>query len=166
MPIEPEIEEKFRELVGHAIRNQVEEIARVIAEAGEKGTGRFLGLAVQSSAYITIHVSEGWPKDANLRGVARVASESAARLPITVDEIHAYLSRFVFGNEQLEVVFPEAEKQALIPLYTLANQLVAFKPPLGKGWNAWLDVIEEALETAEKIAPLAAPAVAYMHLKK
>lgn len=169
MPIDEKTDQTFRELVGHSIRNRVDEIQRVIAEAGEKGTGQLLSLVIQSSAYIVINASERWPKNVDLKEAARISSESAARLPISADEIHSYLSRVVFGSEQLNAVFPDAEKSALVPLYTLASLLVAFDPPKesnGKDWNDWVDVIEAAIEAAEQVAPLAAPAVAYRYLRK
>lgn len=72
----------------------------------------------------------------------------------------------VFGSERLDAVFPDPEKATLVPLYTLANQVVAFNPPQGDDWNDWVDVIEAAIEAAEQVAPLAVPAVAYRYLKK
>ncbi|MBO0802693.1 MAG: hypothetical protein J2P25_06405 [Nocardiopsaceae bacterium] len=166
MMIDPKTDDTFRQITEHAIRNRVDDMARVIAEAGEKAYGQIAGLVVQASAYIAIDASERWPNDADLREVARIASESKASLPVTADEIHAYLSRVVFGTDRVDSVFGDAEKAALVPLYTLANLLVAFKPPQGKGWNDWLDVIESAIETADVVPGTAAPMVMNRYLKK
>jgi hypothetical protein len=67
----------------------------------------------------------------------------------------------IFGNEEMNTVFPDPDKSGPLPLYTLASQVVAFNPPQGDGWNDWLDVIEAGIEAAEQVPRLAAPAVMY-----
>lgn len=161
MTIDPKTDDMLREITEHAIRNQVDDIAKVIVEAGEKAYGQAAGLVVQASAYIAIDASERWPNDADLKEVARIASESRAGLPVTADEIHAYLSRVVFGPEEITAVFADGQKAALVPLFTLASQLVAFKQPQGKGWNDWLDVIESAIEAADQVRATDLPAMVY-----
>jgi hypothetical protein len=54
----------------------------------------------------------------------------------------------------------------LTPLYVLANQLIAFKSPQGKGWNSFLDVIEAAAEEASQASDHPLPLLAYQYLKK
>lgn len=163
MPISNKIDETFREIMQYAIRNEVEELQRMFAEAGEKATGQIFSLAVQASAYITIDVSEGWPDDGDLKEVAKITARSRAKAPVAYDEVYTYLSRVVFGRKKLEVVFPDPEKAAMVPLFTLANQVIAFNPPQGEGWNEWLDVIETGIEAAEKIPDWAVPAAMYRY---
>lgn len=154
-------DETFRELVDHAIHNRLDDVAGTISRAGEKGYEAVAPLVIQAAAYICIYVSERWPNDADLKDTARIASESGTGLPVTAEQTHAYLSRAVFGTEQVLQVFNGDENAPVIPLFVLANLLVSFKAPQGKGWNAWLDVIENAIETAEQTRSDVLPALMY-----
>lgn len=158
--IDPKTEETFRELTGHAIHSRQDDMARVIAEAGEQVYGAVVALAVQAAAYVCIDTAERWPTDADLKSAARIASEGKTGLPVTADEIRAYLSGVVFGSDT------GANGHAMMPLFALATLVTGFKPPQGKGWNDWLDVIEAAIEAADQVQISVLPALVYRFGRK
>lgn len=166
MAIDPKTDETFRDLVDHALHNRVEDVAATIAEAGEKGWERVSSLVIQASAYVAIDASQRWPNDADLKETARIASESRASLPVTADEIHAYLSQVVFGTDRVDGIFKDPEKAALVPLCSLANLLISFVPPAATDQWGYLDVIESAIEAADQARTTDLPAMVFRFGRK
>lgn len=162
MAINQELEETFRKLVGHAIRNEQHDITRIITKAGPETTGRVISLCIRAGAYVCLYAAERWPGDADLKEVTRAASEAGTGLPVTESDMYNYLSRVVFGAETGAGNF----SNPLVPLFTLANLLVAFDPPHGKGWNDWLDVIESAIEAADQVRATDLPAMVFRFARK
>jgi hypothetical protein len=116
-----------------------------------------LPLWLFASAYIAIDVSGRWPTDADLREIAKHASESATELDITEQEICEYLSRVALGPQKLDDVF-SIEGLATIPLFATANLLLTFSPG-EKHWWEYLDQIWEAAEVAERTSLTVLPAL-------
>lgn len=165
MPIDPKTEKAFRDLLDHALHNRLDDVARGIAEAGPETYEHAAALAVQVAAYIVINAAERYPSAADLKKTASIAAESKTNLPIAEDDIHAFLSRMVFGTENGLAVFQGNEDAPLIPLYATANLILSFTPKGTKMWN-YLDVIESAIEAAEQARADTLPAFVYRFSRK
>jgi hypothetical protein len=157
MGIDPKIEQPTRKMLGHAIRHELDELAALVRAEGSETLISSLPLCLFASAYIAIDVSDRWPTDADLREIAKHASESATELDITEQEIYEYLSRVALGPQKLDDVF-SIEGLATIPLFATANLLLTFSPG-EKHWWEYLDQIWEAAETAERTSLTVLPAL-------
>lgn len=162
MPINPKIEAPLRDMLGHSIRTELDDVARIMTKTGDKAYAEALTLCIQATAYITIDVGKRWPTDAGLRECAKIAARSRTDLPVTEDEMYQYLKRSVFGFEPLKAVFPDDEKLGSVPLFTTANLLVSFTPK-GQHWDDYLDTIWNSIEAAEKAGFAILPALMYRH---
>src|SRR5260370_26622704 len=106
MAIDPKIEQPTRKMLGHAIRQELDDLAALIHA---EGNPTFLGavdLCVFASGYIAIDVCQRWPTEADLREIARVSAQSATHLDISAQQIYEFLSRVALGSETLDHVFP------------------------------------------------------------
>jgi hypothetical protein len=128
----------------------------VRAEGSEVLPGS-IPLCLFASAYIAIDVSDRWPTDADLREIAKNASQSATELDIAEQEIYEYLARVALGPEKLDDVF-SVEGFATVPLFATANLLLTFAPR-EKHWWEYLDQIWDAAETAERTSLTVLPAL-------
>ena len=76
MPIiDPKVEEPARQMLGHAIRGELAELAAAIRAGGSERYQQVLGLFLVTAAYIAVDVSGRWPTDADLRKIARAVAE-------------------------------------------------------------------------------------------
>lgn len=158
MPIDPKIEDPTRTMLGHAMRHELEELAAVVAAAGNETVIGAIGLCVLASGYIAIDVSGmRWPTDPVLRKIAHNASDSATELDLEESDIYEYLSRVALGQEKLDDVFA-MPKAGMLPLLITANLLATFRPR-DKHWWEYLDQIWGAAETAERTNVTVLPAL-------
>ena len=157
MGIDPKVEQSTRKMLGHAIRHELDDLASVVRAMGSEALVSSLPLCQFASAYIAVDVSDRWPTDADLREIAKHASESATELDITEQEIYEYLSRVALGAEKLDDVFSD-EGLATIPLFATANLLLTFSPG-EKHWWEYLDQIWDAAEAAERTSLTVLPAL-------
>jgi hypothetical protein len=157
MVIDPKIEQPTRKMLGHAIRGELADLAALAREEGTETLMRAIPLCLFASGYIAIDVADHWPTDADLRKIARNASQSATELDISEQEIYEYLSRVALGPEKLDDVL-SVEALATIPLYATANLLLTFAPSEMHWWE-YLDQIWDAAETAERTSLTVLPAL-------
>ena len=157
MPIDPKIEQPTRKMLGHAIRHEFDDLAALARAEGAEALMRSIPLCLLASAYIAIDVADRWPTDADLRKIAKNASQSATELDISEQEIYEYLSRVALGPEKLDDVF-SIEALATVPLYATANLLLTFAPQ-EKHWWEYLDQIWDAAETADRTSLTVLPAL-------
>jgi hypothetical protein len=157
MGIDPKIEHPTRKMLGHAIRHELDELATLVQAEGNEVLIGSIPLCLFISGYISIDVAGGWPNDADLREIAKLASESATQLDISEREIYEYLSRVALGQEKLDDVF-SVEGLATIPLYATANLLLTFAPR-DMHWWEYLDQIWDAAEAAESTKLTVLPAL-------
>lgn len=160
MVIEESIEEPLRKMLYHSIRNELDEVAEVAVSMGDKAYTVGIELCVLITGYITVDVCERWPIDADLREMARRCARSVTKLPVTEEDMYTFLSRVVFGVEQLDSVFSDQEKVVKVPLFTAANALLSFFPE-GSHWQDYLDQIWDGVETASKTRDTVLPALEY-----
>jgi hypothetical protein len=163
MPIDPKIEAPLRKMLGHAMRGELDDLYALILAAGEQVSEAATVLAIKASGYISVQVSERWPLEPDIKALSRHAADTP-NTQVTADEIAAYLSRVVLGNESPLTVFPGDKKAGIIPLFSTANLLVSYCAQHRDQWD-YLDSIWNALDAAETIDKSLPPAVVYLYGK-
>lgn len=152
MPIEPEVEEPARDLLGYAIRGEFDEYADAMADIGAQRYVDARDLCLRLSGYVVIDAcGREWPTDTDLRRVAELLGQAEMKFDLEEGDVYEYLARTVLGFEPLSDVFTDNEKAATVPFFATAALLVAYRPQ-GTDWWEYLDIVEQALEDAEPIA--------------
>ena len=157
MPIDPKIEQPTRQMLAHAIKHELDDLAALIHAVGDKTFLSAIDLCVFAAGYIAIDVCQRWPTEADLREIARVSAQSETHLDISEEEIYALLSRVALGSEKLDDIFT-VEGVGPVPLYATANLLLTFFPK-GEHWFEYLDQIWNAADTAERTSLKVLPAL-------
>jgi hypothetical protein len=157
MGIDPKTEQSTRQMLGHAIRHELDDLAAFVQSTGNDALLGSIPLCLFASAYIAIDVSDRWPTDADLREIAKHAAQAVTRLDITEQEIYAYLARVALGEDKLDDVF-SVEGLATVPLFATANLLLTFCPR-EKEWWEYLDQIWDSAEAADRISLALLPAL-------
>lgn len=160
MPIDPKVEEPLRDLLGLAVRHELDALMDKFMSVSDERYVECLKLCVVASGYIVVDVCEQWPRDVDVREAARVAAKSATRLPVAEEDIYTFLSRSVFGSEAIDNAFADPEKVVQVPLFTLANLLSKFRPEALHWWE-YLDQIWGAVGIAEQTRAEVLPALTY-----
>jgi hypothetical protein len=163
--VDPKAEQQARRMLAHAIRRDLDNLDAVIHDVGDTTFAAIVDLCVLAAAYSAIDASGlAWPSDVMLRQVADDASESAARLDISGEEIFALLSRVAFGSENPDDVFT-VEGAGPAPLYATASLLLTYCPQ-GMDWPEYLDQIWNAYDAAEMIDKSVLPALMFRVCKE
>jgi hypothetical protein len=155
--IDPKIEQQARQMLGHAIRHELDDLAALVTAVGDKAFVAVIDLCVFAAGYIAIDVCERWPVDADLRDIAVRAEQSVTRLDISKGQIYEFMSRVALGNEMLNDVF-DVQGVGLVPLYTTANLLLKFHPREMKWWE-YLDQIWNSAGATAALGPAELPAL-------
>lgn len=150
MPIDQLVSDQFRVMLGFAIRNETDQFMEGIQEVGERRYEAFIALAINVAGHVAVDAAERYPTDPDLRKIAEIAGRARTGLPITEEEIYLFLSKVVFGRETLSAVHEDGGKAALIPMYATANLMLSLFPKGIPDQWAYLDVIESAIEAADK----------------
>jgi hypothetical protein len=149
MFVDPKIEDQARTMLGHLIRQEFDELENEMRRSSEETFRRALALYIAVAGYIAVDVAERWPTDADVGEIARHTAASARGFDLSQDEVAAFLSRVALGAERMVDVFPSARDAVMLPLQVTGTLLLAFLPG-GKHWWEYLDVIENALDAAER----------------
>lgn len=154
MQIDPSVEEPTRKLFGHAIRAELDGFERQLGEFDERRAGEALRLATLIAGAVALEVNEGrQPSDADLRLLAQTVAKAQIGYTLTEDQVHTYLSRCVFGGENLDELFGKGEAVAL-PFLVTGTMLGSYTHrDQGQKWWQYLDQIEGALEATPDAAP-------------
>jgi DNA-binding XRE family transcriptional regulator len=163
MRIDPTIEKPTRDLLGHAIRGELEAMGQQVYAIGDERYLECINLCIAIAGYLGIDIAERWPSDADLREIARHAAETTTKFDLNASDVFDYLSRIVFGAEKLDQVFPDITVSTTLPILATASILVSFRPKnlRDKHWWDYLDVIEGASEQATTLDPAVLPAFTY-----
>lgn len=162
MRIDPTTERWTRDLLGHAIRGELDEMSKLICAIGDEQYGECSALCISIAAYIGIDARRmQWPGDDDLREMARRAAETTDDYELSASQVFDFLARVVFGSDKLDQVFPDMTLAATLPVLATASILASFRPPAlrGQSWWDYLDLIEGALETAASLSPSVLPAL-------
>jgi hypothetical protein len=162
MAIDPKIEQLTRQMLGHAIRHELEDLAALIHAVGDATFVAVIDLCVLAAGYIAIDVSGmRWPTEEMMNRTAQHAAQSvaqsAARPDVSEEEIFALLSRVAFGSGKPDDITTD-EGIGPVPLYATASLLLTFCPR-ELDWREYLDRIWNAYNAAEMIDKSVLPAL-------
>jgi hypothetical protein len=159
MPIiDPRVEKPTRDMLGHAIRGELPELAALIESVGGEQYRHVLGLCLTAAAYIAVDVSGRWPTDADVREIARLVAERETEVQLDQTDVYDYLSRAVLNFQPLPEALGDDLAAATLPVLITGSMLFIFRPKGGKWWD-YLDQIWSAYETAETVDVSVLPAL-------
>jgi hypothetical protein len=156
--IDPKVEKPMREMLGHAIRGELQELAVMIQAVGDATYKQILGLCLTAAAYVAVDVSGRWPTDADVRDIAHRVASKEAMYELGEEDVHAYLSRAALGFEPLDQAMGGVESAATFPVLITASLLLRFYPR-GMEWYEYLDQIWNAYEAVGSLDTSALPAL-------
>jgi len=149
--ISPNIEKPFRNVLGHAVRNEIDELHGVLLGLTDRQIINCANLSAFVAGYIAITAcGRQWPIDKNLRRIGEGAtiSSSALAFGLKADDVYAYVKRVALGGETADAVFPTAEDPITLSFFITGQLLVAFGK-VEEHWWDYLTRIEEAYEAAQ-----------------
>jgi hypothetical protein len=158
MLIDPKAEKPTRDMLGHAIRGELQELAMAIQAAGNETYRQSIALCLLAAGYVAVDVCKRWPTNADIREIARNASEAEDRLDLTESDFYDFLSGSVFGDQPLDLALGTAEAAMTLPVLLTGSLLLTFRPRPQKWWD-YLDTIENALDVAAGIDASVLPAL-------
>ena len=145
-------------MLGHAIRGELQELAMAIQAAGNETYRQSIALCLLAAGYVAVDVCKRWPTNADIREIARNASEAEDRLDLTESDFYDFLSGSVFGDQPLDLALGTAEAAMTLPVLLTGSLLLTFRPRPQKWWD-YLDTIENALDVAAGIDASVLPAL-------
>lgn len=155
--VDPKIEKPTREMIGHALRGELQDLAVLIQATGGEAYRQVIGLCLIASAYITTDVCQRVPTDADTREIARRVADEKSPYELNEDDVQAYLADAALGNKPLAEALGDDEKAAALPVLITASLLFRFRPQGQDQWD-YLDQIWNATETAENLPDPVLPA--------
>jgi hypothetical protein len=159
MLIDPKVDGVARELLGHAVRGELDEYASAVGAIGERGYLAAGELCTRVAGYIAIDVcGQEWPTQVDLLRIAKIMAKAEMRFALDEQEVYDYLALAALGFQPVVDVFPDLAKAGTIPFFVTAALLVAYHQE-GTHWWEYLDAIEKALEEAAPLPPETLPAV-------
>ena len=159
MPIiDPKVEEPMRDMLGHAVRGELQDLASLIRSVGNKRYKQTLGLCLIAAAYVAVDVSGRWPTDADVREIARLVSERGTEVKVDQADVYDYLSGAVLGFQSLPEALGDDVAAVTLPVLITGSILFTFRPK-GQHWWDYLDQIWIAYETAETVDVSVLPAL-------
>lgn len=156
--ISPGTEKHARELLDHAARGEVAELAALVQAGGDEAYRDAIGMCVYAAAYVAVDVAGRWPTTADVREIARVVAGDETKYRLDSGEVRDYLGGAALGFTELDQALGGLEAAATVPVLITASLLLRFCPP-GQEWSEYLDEIWNAYLTAENLAERALPAV-------
>jgi hypothetical protein len=151
MLVEPRVEKPTRDMLDHAIKGELGDLAALVQAVGNDTYRSCVGLCLVAAGYIAIDVSGmRWPSDVVVQRIAHNAASAETRLDLSESDIYNYLSRGVLGFENLDEALGSVEAAASLPVLITASMLFTFRPQ-GQTWWEYLDTIWNAVNAAEGI---------------
>jgi hypothetical protein len=151
--ISHDIEKPFRKALGHAIRNEHEEMRQTLLRLTDEQVASCLNLCAIVAGYVAIDVcGRQWPNEANLRVIAKAATEPtfAREFGLGAEDSYAYVKRVALGSEPLDTVFPSLGDGATLSFVITGHLLAAFGRDNEEWWE-YLTRIEEVYEAASAV---------------
>jgi hypothetical protein len=148
--LSPDIEKPFRDALGHAIRNEIDEMHEGLLRLTDEQIASCLSLCAFTSGYVAIDVcGRQWPDEDNLRrlGEATTKSNNARAFGLKAEDSYAYVKRVALRGEPLDTVLSPPEDAATLSFVITGRLLVAFRTA-DQHWWEYLNKIEEATEAA------------------
>lgn len=147
-------------MLGYAVKGELDGLAKVMQGINDDRLfADCLGLCTNIAGYIAVDVmGPEWPSESSIRHMAHrlVESESAVQLDETV--VYDYLKKAALEAQSWDQVFSNIQDAAGWPIIITASMMLSFCPREKTLWE-YLDVIEEALETADAVKQSTLPAM-------
>lgn len=156
--IDPKVEEPTRDMLGHAIRGELEDLGAMVHAVGNETYTKVVGLCLLAAAYIAVDVSGHWPTNTDARQIAENVARQETRLDLDADEVYDYLSKSALGFRPLPEALGSDVPSATLPVLITGSMLFTFRPE-GQQWWDYLDQIWSAYETSDKMPASALPAL-------
>lgn len=148
--ISADVEKPFRDAVGHALRNEFEEMREGLLRLTDDQVASCLNMCAFVAGYVAIDVcGRQWPDEDNLRGIGEATTESnnARAFGLKAEDSYAYVKRVALRGEPLNTVLSPIEDAATLSFVITGHLLVAFRKAEEHWWE-YLNRIEEAMEAA------------------
>jgi len=148
--LSPDIEKPFRDALGHALRNELEEMREGLLRLTDEQIASCLNLCAFVAGYVAIDVcGKQWPIEDNLRRLAEetTTSNNARAFGLKAEDSYAYVKRVALRGEPLNTVLSPIEDAATLSFVITGHLLVAFSTD-DRHWWEYLNRIEEAMEAA------------------
>lgn len=154
--IDERIDGAARELLAFALEEQLEEFDRTMQRSIDAGT--FIPvmtlIARVASMGVVRKCGDKSPVDEDFARVSgEIVGAYAGTFPLQQSEVHAYLSRVLFGGEPVDAVL-ESERSVVVPV--LATVTLLGSDPEFPTWHEYLDVLEAGLEESGNTSYLTA----------
>jgi len=156
--VDPKVEEPTRDMLGHAIRGELQDLSTLVHAIGNETYTKAVGLCLLAAAYIAVDVSGRWPTDSDVRQIAENTAGQETRLDLDADEIYDYLSKSALGFRPLPEALGSDAAAATLPVLITGSMLFTFRPKDQQWWD-YLDQIWSAYESSDKLASSALPAL-------
>lgn len=162
MRIDPKVDRLVRNMLGHAMRGEIEDIEPLYNSLSPAERREVLELCFLVTGYIVVDAGgKRLPSEAGLRQMAESAAKAETRLSLAENDIYNYVARVVFGFQSLEEVFPDANEATFAVILITGSLLLTYCPRSKKDVWAYLDEIEAATEAAAQIESWVLPAAIY-----
>src|SRR5258708_6032830 len=145
-----DIEKPFRDALGHAIRNEIDEMHEGLLRLTDEQIATCLNLCASVAGYVAIDVcGRQWPDEDNLRrlGEATTESNNARAFGLKAEDSYAYVKRVALRGESLNTALSPIEDPATLSFVITGHLLVASRSA-DQHWWKYLNKIEEATEAA------------------
>ena len=148
--ISADVEKQFRDAVGHALRNEFEEMREGVLRLTDEQIASCMNLCAFVAGYVAINAcGRQWPDEDNLRRIAErtTQSDNARAFGLRAEDSYAYVKRVALRGEPLNAVLSPIEDAATLSFVITGYLLVAFRSA-DQHWWEYLNKIEEAMEAA------------------
>lgn len=160
MKLDPKVVKATREMLSHAGRGELDEVAKVMQGLGDDERFRqCLELCVKIAAHIAVDVlGPNWPTDAGLRRMAENLVKAEDEYELDADQFFDYLKKAALGFQPANQVFPSMEQASILPIVMTASMILSYRPK-DQDPGEYLSGIEEGIQWAESVPPTALPSM-------
>lgn len=161
-------EKALRAAIHELTQIDADQVPPSLAALDEADRTEALSLALIVTSYVVIDAcGSQWPIRSSVRSIAdtlATKSSFAKQLNLDPEQIHAYLSRAVFGQERVEDVIGDEPAFTRLPVVVAGEALAVYSKGYASIWD-YLDRIEAGIEAASTLDEMVLPAAvmrAYM----
>ena len=128
MPIiDPKVEEPTRDMLGHAIRGELQDLSALMRSVGGERYRQVLGLCLTAAAYVAVDVSGRWPTDADVREIARVVAQHETEVQLDQAAVYDFLSGAALGFKPLPEALGGDAAAATLPVLITGSMVFTFE---------------------------------------
>lgn len=159
--INAKVERALREAMGHVAHAEEDQILDPFTRLDDAEQTEAIALSMMVALYVMVDVCDNqWPNDASVRRIASglaTVGTTAERLRLDAEEIYAYLSRSVVGEEAPDEVIQGEAPANRLAIVVAQRAAVVYSPKTMSTWD-YLDQIETAIEVAMALDATVLPA--------